>query len=329
MFPVDDAVSSADLEPDPTLSTTQVGELFEVHPSTVKRWCERGALNFHRTDGGHRRIRLSEALRRGRGGATAGQLAGFGREAGSVWLAAQRAIRSGDFDPGRNLARAWLGEGAFSRIRDLVLFLGRNHPDMLPGLLDGVAREVMRDVGHWWGEGSLSVGEEHLVTESLVEALFQLRREVARLPAPPGHPVALVGCAEGEGHAMGSHCLRLILEQRGWEVRFLGADVPIDSWSALQQAYGCRLLCISFSSLRTRGDVVRTVERLAQAYDPETPYALALGGGMLSSDADDAGGLSADEPIRLPDDSPFRAVGVFPDTTEFVVWASEGEWLRT
>lgn len=329
MSPADEILPSTVLDPDPTLSTTQVGELFEVHPSTVKRWCERGELDFHRTDGGHRRIRLSEALRRGLGGGMAEELADFESEAGSVWIAEHRAVERGDFGPGRDLARTWLEDRDYARIRDLLLYLGRHHPEILPGLVDGIAREVMREVGHWWEEGRLSVGEEHLASETLVEALFQLRREVMRIPSPEGSPVALVGCAEGERHSIGAHCLRLVLEHAGWEVRFLGADVPLDSWGELQKAYGARLVCISFSSLRAWGDVIRTVEHLAGSYDPRKPYTLALGGGMVASGADDGGGLPAEEIARLPDDGPFRDVGIFPDTAEFVRWASEGDRVRT
>lgn len=327
MAPPDEIVSAPDLDPDPTLSTTQVGELFEVHPSTVKRWCERGELDFHRTEGGHRRIRLSEVLRRGPGGATAAQLADFEQEAGSVWFAEQAAIQGDDFGPARALARAWLRDRAFFRIREFLLYLGRIHPETLSRLLDGLAREVMREVGHQWEHGHLGVGGEHLASETLLEGLFQLRRELVHAVAPtPSAAVALVGCAEGERHVIGSHCLRLVLEQAGWEVRFLGADVPIDAWCDLQREYGARLMCISFSSLRARGDVIRTVERLASAYDPVVPYALALGGGMVSP-----GEAEAESPLQegLPDPSdphPFRAVGIFPGTTEFMTWISEGEW---
>lgn len=331
MPPTDEIVSAAGLDPDPTLSTTQVGELFEVHPSTVKRWCERGELEFHRTEGGHRRIRLSEALRRGPGGAVAGQLAAFEIEAGSVWVAEQTAVQNDDFGPARDLAGTWLRNKDFSRIRDFLLYLGRVHPVLLPRLLDGFVRDVMREVGRRWEQGHLGVGSEHLASEKILEALFQLRRELALPLAPnPLGAVALVGCAEGERHALGSHCLRLVLEQGGWEVRFLGPDVPIDAWSDLQREYAARLVCISFSSIRARGDVLRTVDRLAATYDPRLPYALALGGGMVASeeggDRGEAESAPPGELSGLSDPPPFRAVGAFPGTAEFMTWVSSGEW---
>lgn len=322
-----------DLDPDPTLSTTQVGDLFEVHPSTVKRWCERGELAFHRTDGGHRRIHLSDALRRGPEGGLARELAAFGDAAGSVWLAEQAAVSARDFEPARILSEDWLRGRDFHPIKELLVYLGRNHPGLLPELLDAVIREVMRGVGQWWEEGRLGVGGEHLASETVTEALFQLRRNLA----PPNgtgtdRPVALVGCAEGERHVIGANAVRLLLEQRGWQVRFLGADVPVDSWEELQKEYRADLVCISFSSLRAWADVVRTVRRLGESYDPVRSYALALGGGMVRPELLPAGIGSGRPPSEdlasLLASPPFEALRVFRSTAEFADWLAEREWRK-
>lgn len=351
MSTADETRPAVDLDPDPTLSTTQVGDLFEVHPSTVKRWCERGELACHRTEGGHRRIHLSDALRRGPEGAVARELAAFGPDAGSVWLAEQAAISDQDFEPARELTDAWLREREFHGIKAFLVYLGRNHPEILPHLLDAVTREVMRGVGQWWEEGRLGVGGEHLASETVTEALFQLRRDLipsdGGLPsgraAPASGPatrtsgrVALVGCAEGERHAIGANAVRLLLEQRGWQVRFLGADVPVDSWEELQKEYNADLVCISFSSLRAWGDVVRTVRRLAETYDPNRSYALALGGSMVhtpSARRDDRNGgegkgFPEEELEKLPEATPFDALRVFPGTVEFIEWLAGREQAK-
>ena len=44
------------------LTSSKVADLLGVHPSTVKRWCDDGTLESRRTGGGHRRIRLNDAL---------------------------------------------------------------------------------------------------------------------------------------------------------------------------------------------------------------------------------------------------------------------------
>ncbi len=298
------------LDPDPLLSTTEVGELFDVHPSTVKRWCDRGELECDRTDGGHRRIPLSQVLGRARSFGEPLPLLGFGGRAGRTWEAA-RAARDGDFEPGRRLALDCLERDALGPFADLLVHLGRDRRVDLRRLLDEGLRPVMESVGRRWESGEVRVGEEHQVSEIVTGALHRLRRA----PEPGGAegssaPVALVGCVEGERHVLGARCVRLVLERAGWRVRFLGADVPMEEWGALARIYGAGLICISFSRLRRRGDLMRCLRRLAEDYEPENPYALALGGGA-----------SLDGPVG--EEWPFTAVGFFPATVPFTDWLGE------
>jgi excisionase family DNA binding protein len=45
---------------DEWLSLSEVANLIGVHPSTVRSWSDQGHLPVHRTQGGHRRFRLSD-----------------------------------------------------------------------------------------------------------------------------------------------------------------------------------------------------------------------------------------------------------------------------
>ena len=104
-----------------------------------------------------------------------------------------------------------------------------------------------------------------MVTEVLVEVLLRLRSEIggSRLGAaeangaarsgnglgamengngrsaagphrsePGSTGIAVVGSMEGDRHSLAPQCLRLLLERRGWEVFYLGADVPVEDFSA-------------------------------------------------------------------------------------------------
>ena len=120
-------------------------------------------------------------------------------------------------------------------------------------------------------------------------------------------PVALVGCAEGERHDLGARCVRLVLEDRGWRVRFLGADVPLEEWSALQRETRAGLVAVSFSCIRAPADVLRCVRRLSAEYDAARPYALVMGGGATPE-------------LELPPRSPFRDLRYFTDTAGLLRW---------
>jgi len=303
-------METARLDPDPVLSTTEVGELFGVHPSTVKRWCDRGRLRFSRTDGGHRRIRLSEALQRARDEEIPLPLRAFGGEAGSVWEASRAAVEDGDYRRARALARAWLDAWRVEAIGELFVHLGRHTEANLSRLFDDGIRLVLRDVGERWAEGTLGVGQEHLLSETVTNALHRLRRVRVRwrhldeghLENQESRPVALVGCAQGERHALGARCVQVALEREGWFVHFLGSDLPLDEWPVLQARTGASLLCVSFSSLRSRAEVLRCIRSLSERYDRSRPYRLALGGAGEGLDE-----VGRTEPFQ--DVASFRTVG--------------------
>lgn len=298
------------LDPDPVLSTTEAAELFDVHPSTVKRWCDRQELDCRRTAGGHRRIPLSRALERARAEGVDLRLLAFEERAGRVWEAT-RAARERDFDPTLLLAVECLDDDAPERFGEFLIHVSADAGVDLSLFLDEALRPTMERIGDRWEEGRIRVGEEHLVSEVVTRALDRVRRPTdgdAQLPT--WSPVALVGSVEGERHVLGARCVRLVLERSGWRVRFLGADVPMEEWNVLARLYGARMLCISFSSLRREGDVLRCVRRLSEGYDPEHPYALALGGAA---------------PVEGPPTGrwPFTALRFFPATRPFAAWLGE------
>lgn len=43
----------------------QAAQFFHVHPSSIRRWCEEGLLEYTETTGGHRRITRQTLLRWG------------------------------------------------------------------------------------------------------------------------------------------------------------------------------------------------------------------------------------------------------------------------
>ena len=91
-----------------------------------------------------------------------------------------------------------------------------------------------------------------------------------------------MGTLEGNQHHLGSLCIRVMLERLGWDVYYLGADVPIEDFGIIQRGREANLVCISLTPPATAGDVARSVRMLGEFYDPSHPYALALGGAVPS-----------------------------------------------
>lgn len=284
------------------LTTTQVAELLSVHPSTVKRWSNEGAVEVDKTEGGHRRIHLQDALALARDRDISTFLDTFEPYEGHVWTAISQVVDSGSFERAHALALGWLSRGHLERLGRFFEQLGRHPAVSFASFCDDGVRGFMREVGSLWRSGQLRVGEEHMASERLVESLLALRRSDAPVP---GAPRAVVGSMEGDRHHLGALCVRLMLERMGWEVFYLGADVPVEDFAAIQRARGASLVCVSFAPPNTGADMMRCVRILDGFYDAGHPYRLALGGEVEG--VPDLAALSS----KFVDASVFTSIGDF------------------
>jgi excisionase family DNA binding protein len=289
------------------LTTTQVAELLSVHPSTVKRWCNDGDLDFDKTGGGHRRLHLHDVVELSRVRSIATFLDPFAPYEGHVWTAVNEAVHGGSFQRVHSLAMGWLQRGHLRRISALFTELGRQPGMSLARFCDEGIRGFMQEVGATWRSGRLRVGEEHMVTEALIEVLLRMRAPDPSLDNGNGseRPVAVVGSMEGDRHSLGSLCVRLMLERQGWDVFFLGADVPVEDFAAMQRARDAALVCVSFAPPNTAADMKRAVRILGEFYDPSHPYGLVLGG------------LLSEDPFLDDVELPFRQLGIFGSLAAF------------
>lgn len=55
-------MTEQDLHADRLLTSHEVGDLLQVHPSSVKKWVNDGRIAAFRTPGGHRRIRVADLV---------------------------------------------------------------------------------------------------------------------------------------------------------------------------------------------------------------------------------------------------------------------------
>lgn len=303
---------------DTYLTTSEAARLLDIHPSTVKRWCNDGELDYDTTGGGHRRIHLDAVLEAARRREISTFLTPFQPYERHVWRALRQALEEKGFTRARSLAFGWLSQGRVDRLRELVYRLGR-HPDVDPvSFVDGFVRDFMDDVGSAWRDGRIRVGDEHLASQAVLEALLRIRETwlepLRASPSLNGHrPVAVVGAMESEHHHLGAMCVRILLEREGWRVVYLGPNVPAEEFGVVQRAHGAGLVGISLAPPHTGADVHRTMRILRTLYRNEAPYALAFGGG---------GCRKVD--LRDPAEGlPFRAVRCFTAAEDFMGWVEE------
>lgn len=271
------------------LTTSDTATLLDVHPSTVKRWCNEGELASEVTPGGHRRISIDAAMAFAAERAIPTILTPFHPYEPHVWIALRAITEDGSFGEMISLALQWAKRGEFERLEQLYLTLGRADSLSFADFCDSAVRGLLASIGEEWELGKLRVGDEHMVTEAVTGALHALRREwldgqPERSAAPSGRvpaddrPVAVVGTLEGNRHSIGALCIRMVLERRGWKVFFPGPDVPTEDFGVIQMSRDASLVCISLPPNGTLGDVTRSLSILRGFYNRARPYAVAFGG---------------------------------------------------
>lgn len=291
------------------LTTSQAASLLDVHPSSIKRWCNEESLPCSYTPGGHRRIDLDDLLEFGQNRQLFSPLLDLRPHHRRAWRGLQEALHEDKYDTLTALAYDLLVDGLPSLFIQFLRFLQEQELG-LDLIFDHVLTPALQQVGERWYEGDLEIGDEHRVTHLVRDSLVQL------LDYGPENgttlPVALVGTSRDEQHEIGALMTRLILEQHGWTVVYLGLDVPYEEFALQQQKYGATLVCVSFTSLRGGiAEMRRFTQVLARFYESDFPYRLALGGAFTSS---------VTEPF-LPQ-NPFLEVQTFENIRPFKQWVT-------
>ena len=87
-----------------------------------------------------------------------------------------------------------------------------------------IAAPFMRVVGDEWHAGRLTVAQEHLATAVLHDYLLETMRGMG--PRANG-PRVLVATPSGERHVVGAAIFAATVAADGWDVVYLGADLPM------------------------------------------------------------------------------------------------------
>lgn len=145
-------------------------------------------------------------------------------------------------------------------------------------LLLGVVQPAQRSIGCLWEEGRISVAEEHLATGISQLVLARLYADLPREPANGKR--AVVACVEGEQHDMGARMGADFLEMSGFDVRLLGANVPLTSLARMVHEVRPDLVGLSASMSLHVPALERAVTRLRKLQGPPIP--IVLGGNILT-----------------------------------------------
>jgi DNA-binding transcriptional MerR regulator len=100
------------------------------------------------------------------------------------------------------------------------------------------------EAGERWSRGQWCAAEEHVVSNFIRQRLLGL----IQLHAPFAQgPRLICGCAPGEQHELGLLMFALLMEQRNWEVVYLGQSLPPEGLADFLVRLAPGLVCLSAS----------------------------------------------------------------------------------
>lgn len=124
---------------------------------------------------------------------------------------------------------------------------------------------TMVEIGERWHRGELSITCEHYATNYLLQRLGAILRAV---PNPSTGPMIWAGCAPGERHEMGVLMLTIGLRRAGYQVRYLGQDLPIEDVINEARAQQPAIVLFSAACLESALNLKRLCDKLVEIEPP-------------------------------------------------------------
>jgi hypothetical protein len=251
-----------------------------VSESSVRRWVDQGQVQLTRTQGGHRRIPIAEAVRFIRAsGATVvrPEILGLAAEAKT----GGKTTPVGPEDDAEALFQALrLGNGAVARGMIVSAYLSGQQ---LAGVFDGLVRGALSRLGELWQHDERGILVEHRGSTIVIEALHQLR---ALLPPPPAQaPIAIGAAPEGDHYVVPSMMAAIVLREAGYRDINYGPNTPLALLAGAAREHHARLAWVSFSTQRPTRSSKEELAALAEALG-KSRSKLVVGGRFAPSPVD-------------------------------------------
>jgi methanogenic corrinoid protein MtbC1/DNA-binding XRE family transcriptional regulator len=167
-----------------------------------------------------------------------------------------RALLDGDRDAASTIVNKLIPKRA--RVADIYL---------------QVLAPAMFQIGELWCDGRVNVAQEHLATQITLEQMDKLRL-IQSIPRSLSYRV-MVCCVEGEQHFIAAKMAADLFQMEGWQVDFLGPNVPTAALIEIVSVRRPNLLALSItieSNLRRTQTLLKKISKL-----PGAPYIIVGG----------------------------------------------------
>jgi methanogenic corrinoid protein MtbC1 len=124
---------------------------------------------------------------------------------------------------------------------------------------------VLIEIGERWHRHELSITREHFATGYLLQRLTTLLRTIPNLSSGP---TLWIGCAPHEQHEAGPVLLALYLRRAGFQVHYLGQNVPLDDVVSEVSRQQPDMLVFSASTAESAKELQRAANQLDKLEPP-------------------------------------------------------------
>jgi MerR family transcriptional regulator, light-induced transcriptional regulator len=153
-----------------------------------------------------------------------------------------------------------------------------------------IVQAAQREIGLMWQEDRITIAQEHMATaisQLALAHLFQRSEFRGRI-----NKKIMVACVPGEHHEFPARLLADSLEVEGYDVRFLGADVPLDSLIHSIEAESPDVIALSMTMLFHLPALREAVAAVRALNKPG--LLVAIGGSLFESSPSLAADVTAD-----------------------------------
>ena len=255
------------------LSPKKVARAIGVSESSLKRWCDRGLVEFSKTAGGHRRIQIASVVEFLRDSkhrlvepAVIGLPEGTGTEEGISLDESQRQFLKALMEPNPELGRRLVVE----------LHLA-GHP--ISRICDSVIKPTFHQLGERWECQEIEVFQERVACEIATKLLFELGDMIPAVESLSAN-VAIGAAPEQDGYTLPTKMVELVFRQLGWQALSLGSLLPFPTLLKAVEQYRPRLFWLSVSRIENETDFLNALDSFQRNLDPS--IALVVGGRALT-----------------------------------------------
>lgn len=141
-------------------------------------------------------------------------------------------------------------------------------------LVDGVVIPLLNQIGLLWETGEVGPASEHVAT-AVLRRFFDFLLDVLGRSGGGG-PVMIVGTPAGQRHEFGAFLAAVVAAAEGWEVVFLGPDLPAGEIAEATRRKGG--LIVALSAIHPIGDRGLSEELMALREQLPADVEILVGG---------------------------------------------------